>query len=182
SSRSSGTVCGWTSITPTWGGGGVAACSCLHAARASRLQARSKGRYIVMGRAPERMSWSVAGSGSWRRESTQEAVDGERGPLRTRLGRVAVGREMALPVEIQTDNHAQQELGRAVRIVMPQQAAAHGLLQPAAEAVEQGADIVLVHGGHFLGELRGLGGDQACGTKGTRFGQVGEMVLGEGDQ
>src|SRR5690606_11694271 len=181
SSRSSGTVCGWTSSTPTCGGGGLGACSGEHAARASRLQARSRGWYIVM-EWLRMFSWGVSGSGSWRREGAQEAVDGEFGPPGPRLGRVAVGREVALPVEIQTDDHAQQELARAVRIVMPEQAAAHGLLQPPAQAVEQGPDVVLVHRGDLLGKLLGLDGDQARSAEGAGLGQVGQMILGESDQ
>src|SRR5690606_42078356 len=91
------------------------------------------------------MGWSVSGSEWGRREGAQETVDGERGPLGARLGGVAVGHGMALPVEIQADDRAQQQLGREVRIFMSQQSPARGLQEPSAEAVEHGCSVALVN-------------------------------------
>src|SRR5690606_17558215 len=168
-SRCRGTFCGCTSITPTSGGGGVAACSSEQAARASRLQARSRGRYIVMGRGSGSDIWNVSGTGTWRREGAQEAVYCKGGPAGARLWRVAVRGQVSLPVEIQADDHAQQQLRRAVRIVMPEQAPAHGLLQPAGQAVEQGTGVIVVHLRHFMREIPRLDGHQAGGTQGAGF-------------
>ena len=88
----------------------------------------------------------------------------------------------ALPIEIQADDHAQQQFGCQLRIVMPQQTPAHGLLQPTGYALLHRGNQRSVQRTHLVRVLAGLGGHQAGGADGARLRQHGQVVAREADQ
>lgn len=116
------------------------------------------------------------------RERAQEAVDGELCPAPTQQCVITMGRMEALFVEILTGDHAQQQFGHEVRVVMPELALHANGFNPFSKMKRQRAGTMPVKRTRLFGKLGRLGGDQPAGLAHVRLVEMLQEVGGELEQ
>ena len=116
------------------------------------------------------------------RERAQEAVDGELCPAPTQERVITMGGMEALFVEILTGDHAQQQFGHEVRVVMPELATHANGFNPFSKMKRQCAGSVPVQRTRLFGTLGRVGGDHPASLAHVRLVEVLQEVGGELDQ
>lgn len=113
------------------------------------------------------------------RERAQEAVDGELCPAPTQERVITMGGMEALFVEILTGDHAQQQFGHEVRVVMPELALHANGFNPFSKMKRQRAGTVPVQRTRLFGKLGCLGCNQPAGLSYVRLVEMLQEVGGE---
>lgn len=116
------------------------------------------------------------------RKGAQEAVDGELCPAPTQLRVITMGGMEALFVEILTGDHAQQQFGHEVRVVMPELTTPANGFNPFSKMKRQRAGTMPVQRTRLFGKLGRVGGNQPTGLSYVRLVEMLQEVGGELEQ